>query len=60
MEKDFLKKHADTFSIMATILVAVLWINGKLNDLEKDVAQIKTVLVMSKIMPEILAKEDCK
>lgn len=56
---DNVKKHVDTIfimiSIVASILSSMLWMNGKFNDLEKDLAIVKTVLVMQKIMPGELA-----
>lgn len=54
---DFFKKHSDTLSIISVIICSMLWINGKFNDLEKDMAVMKTVLIMQKIMPESLAKD---
>ena len=43
---DTLKKHVDTVIILTAFASAMLWINGKFNSLEKDMAIIKTVLVM--------------
>jgi len=53
---DFFKKHADTLCIISIIIGSMLWINGKFNDLEKDIITIKTVLIMKQIMPVELAK----
>jgi len=52
---DTLKKHVDTVIILTAFAGAMLWINGKFNDLEKDMAIIKTVLVMKNVMPVELA-----
>ena len=52
---DWLKKHVDTVTVIGAILCSVLWMNAKFNDLEKDMAIIKTVLVMKNIMPVELA-----
>jgi hypothetical protein len=64
---DFFKKHADTISVigaiiasmiwMIAIIVSVLWMKGKFNELEKDIVVIKTVLVMKNIMPMELAQK---
>lgn len=52
---DWFKKHTDTVIILAAFAAAVLWMNGKFNELEKDIAVMKTVLIMQKIMPSELA-----
>lgn len=55
---DILKKHVDTVFILGGILGACLWMNGKFNSIEKDIAIVKAVLVIHKIMPpELAAKE---
>lgn len=61
----WLKDHADSVVTIATILGAVVWMNGKFTDidhrfanLEKDVAIIKTVLIMKDILPKELATQE--
>lgn len=54
---DWFKKHVDTVIIMSGILSSFLWVNNKLNNLEKEVVIIKTVLIMKNIMPKDLACE---
>ncbi len=61
---DFFKKHVDTVIVLSGILSAVLWMNGKfsdvhdrLNEIEKDIVMVKTVLIMQKIMPTELASK---
>lgn len=56
---EWFKKHADTVTVLGGILLAVLWMNGKFSDvnqrfstLEKEIAVIKTVLIMKEIMPK--------
>lgn len=64
MEKDtgisWLKKHADTMVILGAFAVAFWSLNEKMNDrfsaIEKDIAIIKTVLIMKNIMPGELCK----
>jgi len=53
---DFFKKHADTVAVLSAILMSVLWMNGKFNDLEKDIVMIKTTLILKNIMPKELAQ----
>lgn len=56
---DTIKKHLDTVTIIsttiATILAGVMWLNTRFNELEKEIAIIKTVLIMKNIMPTDLA-----
>ncbi len=55
---ELLKKHADAIAVIFTILSCMIWINGKFNSLETDMAIMKTVLIMKNVMPPELAK--CK
>ena len=61
---DEIKKHTDTIIILITLIsafcVSFLWLNGKFNELEKDITIIKTVLIMKNIMPVELAKNTNK
>ncbi len=52
---DWFKKHVDTVIILTAFASSILWINGKFNDLEKDILIIKTCLIMKNIMPIELA-----
>lgn len=52
---NWFSKHVDTMVILGGIIGSLLWMNGKFDDLEKDMAIIKTVLIMKGIMPEALA-----
>jgi len=56
-DMELFKKHVDTVIIIGTILSSMLWMNGKFNDLEKDIVMIKTVLIMKNIMPTELASK---
>ncbi len=53
---ELFKKHVDTVIIITAIVGSMLWMNGKFNELEKDITIIKTVLIMKNIMPVELAK----
>ena len=60
---EWIKKHTDTVIIITSIASSMLWMNGKFNDIdkqfseiEKEIAIIKTVLVMRNILPSELAK----
>jgi hypothetical protein len=62
---DWFKKHADTVIVLGGILTAMIWMNGKFNDVdmrfndvEKDILIIKTVLIMKNIMPTELASQE--
>ncbi len=52
---DWFKKHTDTVIVVGAIIGSMLWMNGKFNQIEKDIAIIKTVLVMKEILPKELA-----
>lgn len=56
---DWFKKHGDTIAILGTFALCFWNMNEKMNDrltaIEKDVAIIKTVLIMKQIMPCELA-----
>lgn len=61
---DLIKKHVDTLIIIGAIVSSMLWMNGKFNDvdkrfneIEKDIAVMKTVMVMKGVMPSELAKK---
>ena len=67
---DWFKKHVDTVIILGSFAAAVLWMNGRFNEvdvrfsnvearfskLEQDMAVMKTVLLMKDIMPKELVK----
>ncbi len=52
---NWFKKHADTFVILGALASSFLWMNGKFNEIEKEMTIIKTVLVMKNILPKELA-----
>jgi hypothetical protein len=52
---DWFKKHADTAVVMGLMFSGFLWMNGKFNGIEKDLAVVKTVLILKGIMPTELA-----
>lgn len=56
---DWFKKHGDTITILS-VFAACFWnMNEKMNagfrDLDKDIAIIKTVMIMKNIMPTEVA-----
>lgn len=52
---EWFKKHTDTVIIIGAIVSSMLWMNGRFNELEKDITVIKTVLIMKNILPPELA-----
>ena len=52
---EWFKKHTDTVIILGGMAASVIWMNGKFNEIEKEMAVIKTVLIMKGIFPESLA-----
>ena len=64
---DWFKKHADTVIVLGGILSSIFWMNTKFSKvtdrftaIEKDVAIIKTVLIMENKYPKELAKADVR
>lgn len=55
---DWFKKHTDTVILLSAILSSVLWMNGKFNELEKDMTIVKTVLILKNILPIELALKE--
>lgn len=56
---EWFKKHTDTVIIIGAIVSSMLWMNGRFNEIEKDITIIKTVLIMKNILPpELAAKEE--
>jgi hypothetical protein len=60
---DLIKKHVDTVIILTALAGSILWMSGKFSDvenrfnqLEKDIAVIKAVMVMKNIMPSELCQ----
>jgi len=58
---EWFKKHADSIATIISVVGAIMWMNGRMetrfNQIEKDIAIIKTVLVMKNIMPTELARQ---
>jgi hypothetical protein len=62
---EIIKKHVDTVIILGAVISSVLWMNGKFNSvdvrfgqIEKDVAIIKTIMILKNIMPPELIHKD--
>lgn len=62
---EWVKKHTDTIIVLGGILTSVMWMNHKFNRvdekfsiLEKEVAIIKTVLIIKGIMPDTMASKN--
>jgi hypothetical protein len=58
---DWIKKHTDLIIMLSAFASAMLWMNGKFNEIQKDISIIKTSLVLNNIMPaELCKKEEVK
>jgi hypothetical protein len=62
---EWFKKHTDMVIILGAVVGSMLWMNTKFNDIdkrfteiEKDMAIMKTVLLIKNIMPKELAQTD--
>ena len=61
---EWLQKYKEIMAILITVIGGFFWlnnkfecVNAKFSAIEKDIAVIKTVLIMKNIMPQDLAKE---
>ena len=65
---DWFKQHADTAVVIGAIAASLCWMNASINELrdelrtdiarlDKDLAIVKTVLIMQKMMPCEMAHE---
>lgn len=43
---DWFKQHVDTVVILTAFGSALLWMNGRFNELDKDLTIVKTVLIL--------------
>ena len=55
-KQSWFKKHADTIAILGAFVLCFWTLNEKITVIEKDVAVIKTVMMMNNIMPKELCK----
>jgi hypothetical protein len=64
---EWFKRHSDSIAVISVLAASMVWMNGKFSDIDKeisglktDVAIIKTVMLMNKIMPTELAHANAK
>ena len=69
---DLFNKHADAIVVISAIIVSMIWMNGKFNDVDKqfanvdkemaimktEIAVIKTVLLMKNVLPAELVRNE--
>lgn len=53
---EWFKQHADTIVIVSSFVLCFWHLNDRITAIEKDVAIIKTVMVMKNILPVELCK----
>jgi hypothetical protein len=51
---DWLKNHADTLVILSSFAICFWTLNEKINQIDKELAVIKTVLIIRNIYPNEL------
>jgi len=63
--ESWFKKHADTAVTLGSILATFIWMHGelmsisnRLNNVEKDITMIRTVLILKNIVPNEMCKKD--
>lgn len=59
---EWFKKLVDTMTVtvIGAIMVSMVWMNGRFNDLKKDIAVIKIVLILKQATPCELAESNTK
>ena len=63
---DWIKQyHVDTVVVLSGILASVFWMNGKFNEVDREMHEIRvavntiqTVLIVKQIMPGVLAANE--
>lgn len=62
---DWFKNHVDAVLVLGGILGSLIWMNGKFNQVDKEIAMInselrniKTVLMLKEVYPKELAIND--
>lgn len=54
---EWFKQHGDTLAILSMFAICFWTLNEKINSIDKDLAVIKTVMVMKNLMPNELCKQ---
>ncbi len=54
--KSWFAKHVDTIIILGTFATCFWTLNEKIDRIDKDLAVVKTVLIMKNIMPQEMAR----
>lgn len=56
---DWLKNHADTLVILSSFAICFWTLNEKINQIDKELTVIKTVMIIKNIYPsELCSKEN--
>jgi hypothetical protein len=55
---EWFRKHTDEMIVLSGIVCSMIWMNGKFNEIENDIAIIKAVLVIKNIMPQEIASNN--
>jgi len=57
---EWFKNHADTIAIISSFAFCFWNLNEKINHIDKEVAIVKTVLILKNILPNELAVKEEK
>ena len=59
---EWFKKHADALMVIGSIIASMVWMNGKFNQIDKDMAVMETIILMKEMAPAevFAAKADSK
>lgn len=56
--KAWVKRHVDTVLVFGTMFGGIIWMNGRFNEMEREVSRIKTILIINKLMPPEMAENE--
>lgn len=56
--KAWIKRHVDTVLVMSTLVYGLIWMNGRFNEMEREISRIKTILIINKLMPPEMAENE--
>jgi len=57
---EWIRKHTDTVIVLGGILGAVLWMNGKFNDVDRRLVKIETIMYIKGFIQSEIASNNLK
>jgi type IV secretory pathway VirB2 component (pilin) len=57
---NWFKQHTDSLATISIIIACLMWMNSKLNEIQRDLTVIKTVMIMKGIANSEMFASDSK